>query len=131
MPKLQANCTQCQKSFTYRTEQQLGIFCSYACQQEDRYERVTKPKIEAGLCDTRSTLKRYITKERGYACSECGIDEWMGQPITLELDHIDGDAGNNLPSNLRLLCPNCHACTPTWKNRNKGNGRASRGLRLN
>lgn len=55
----------------------------------------------------------------------------MGKPIPLELDHIEGDASKNKPEDLRLLCPNCHAMTPTWKNRNRGKGRASKGLALN
>jgi hypothetical protein len=51
-------------------------------------------------------------------CSNCGQDEWLGQKIPLELDHIDGDRQNNLLSNIRLVCPNCHALTPTYRGRN-------------
>jgi len=58
----------------------------------------------------------------GYKCSECGIDSWNEKPIVLELDHIDGDNRNNLPVNLRLLCPNCHSQTPTFRGRNINNG---------
>ena len=48
-------------------------------------------------------------------CSTCGIpDEWNGKLLTLHIDHIDGDTYNNEPSNLRLLCPNCHTQTPTY-----------------
>ena len=50
----------------------------------------------------------------------------MGQPITLHSDHIDGNAANNVPENLRLICPNCHAQTPTYKNKNRGTGRPER-----
>ena len=52
------------------------------------------------------------------ACKCCGLTEWMGKSIPLELDHIDGDRENNSLSNLRLLCPNCHALTPTYRGRN-------------
>jgi hypothetical protein len=53
-------------------------------------------------------------------CAMCGIGpEWRGRPMTLELDHVDGDWLNNTPENLRLLCPNCHAITPTYCGRNK------------
>lgn len=44
---------------------------------------------------------------------------WMGKKISLELDHIDGNNKNNLISNLRYLCPNCHALTPTYRGKNK------------
>ena len=55
-----------------------------------------------------------------HKCCECGLAEWRGGPIPLELDHRDGDNTNNLLENLRLLCPNCHALTDTYRGRNKG-----------
>ncbi|MCH0570073.1 HNH endonuclease [Streptomyces sp. MUM 136J] len=59
--------------------------------------------------------------ERGvaYACVSCGNrGEWLGRPITLHIDHIDGDRLDNRIGNLRYLCPNCHALTATWCRRN-------------
>ena len=61
------------------------------------------------------TRKNILISERGYKCEKCQLPEWQGQPITLELDHIDGIKKNNTRDNLRLLCPNCHAQTPTWR----------------
>jgi ssDNA-binding Zn-finger/Zn-ribbon topoisomerase 1 len=51
-------------------------------------------------------------------CSACGICEWLGKPAPLELDHVDGDRQNNELDNLRLVCPNCHALTTTYRGRN-------------
>jgi len=53
-------------------------------------------------------------------CVECGIgNEYNGKPITLELDHINGDNLDNKLENLRILCPNCHSQTPTYKSKNR------------
>jgi hypothetical protein len=48
-------------------------------------------------------------------CQTCGTsDMWMGRPLTLHVDHIDGDYSNCLRENLRFLCPNCHSQTSTY-----------------
>ncbi|MEV6316632.1 HNH endonuclease [Streptomyces sp. NPDC051776] len=58
--------------------------------------------------------------ERGVAhrCAGCGCEPvWRGRPLPLEVDHIDGNWRNNLQDNLRLLCPNCHSATDTYRGR--------------
>ncbi|MFJ2867325.1 HNH endonuclease signature motif containing protein [Kitasatospora sp. NPDC087314] len=58
-------------------------------------------------------------------CEGCGTGpEWQGRPLTLEVDHVNGDWSDSRPGNLRLLCPNCHAVTPTYCRRKKSNLRA-------
>lgn len=60
--------------------------------------------------------------EEGYfdhVCSSCKRKKWMKKLIPLELDHIDGNHDDNSLSNLRLLCPNCHAQTSTYRGKNK------------
>jgi hypothetical protein len=71
-----------------------------------------------------STLRRRLVEEglKDHRCEACDLTRWRGRPIPLELDHIDGDRTNNELQNLRLLCPNCHALTPTYRGRNIGRG---------
>jgi hypothetical protein len=52
-------------------------------------------------------------------CEKCKLTEWMGEPIPLELEHINGDNTDHRIENLKILCPNCHAQTPTHRGKNK------------
>ncbi|NJO63606.1 MAG: HNH endonuclease [Richelia sp. RM2_1_2] len=87
-------------------------------------------RFEEGLVSERSALRKHIANRDGYFCAECGIEEYNNKPIMLQVDHMDGNASNNSPKNLRLLCPNCHSQQDNWGARNKGKGRAARGLPL-
>lgn len=66
-------------------------------------------------------LKKRLLKEGllSNRCSGCKITEWNQKSIVLELDHTDGDRTNHALQNLRLLCPNCHSQTKTYKSKNK------------
>lgn len=68
-----------------------------------------------------SKLKKYLLEAGIFqpVCSSCGLTNWLTGLIPLELDHINGDNTNNELSNLRLLCPNCHALTSTYRGKNK------------
>ncbi len=68
-------------------------------------------------------LKNRLLKEGilKHQCSQCGITEWRGKFLAIELDHIDGDRTNHKIQNLRMLCPNCHSQTPTFRSK-KRNG---------
>lgn len=97
--------------------------------REETRKANVREKYLKGLIKDRATLKKIITDDNGYACDVCKIDKWLDKPLTLHLDHKDGNAGNNLPANLRMLCPNCHSQTETFGARNNGCGRKARGLK--
>ncbi|WEB42407.1 HNH endonuclease [Streptomyces yunnanensis] len=72
-----------------------------------------------------SRLKRAMC-ELGVAerCALCGIEPvWQGEPLPLEVDHIDGNWRDNRIENLRFLCPNCHATTDNYRGRGKARTR--------
>jgi len=61
-------------------------------------------------------LRRALLESgRAHECENCGSGpEWLGSPLALHVDHIDGNPNDSRPDNLRFLCPNCHSQTPTW-----------------
>lgn len=67
-------------------------------------------------------LKERLIREQKleYKCELCGISDWMGKPLTLQLDHKNGKHNDHRLSNLRFLCPNCHSQTETFAGRNVG-----------
>ena len=60
------------------------------------------------------TIERLKLLGVPYKCDICGVVEWEGRPLSLQLHHKDGDHYNNEISNLQLLCPNCHSQTDTY-----------------
>lgn len=117
------SCLQCGLVKDYKPTASGGKYCSHICQQQYIWENVTKVKIEAGECthNASAILKKYLAEKHGENCACCGLGNvWNGLPITLQLDHIDGDSDNNFPSNLRLICPNCHTQTATFGSKGRG-----------
>lgn len=82
--------------------------------------------LPAGSARTNRARLHRALQEIGvpHRCAECGNGgEWRGRPITLQIDHANGDWRDNRAANLRYLCPNCHAVTETW---GRGGRRAAR-----
>ena len=119
-------CLNCNKQFRYREQCQLGKYCSNKCQKEKEYkEKITnwlKNNVAPGL----NAQRKFLRENQQNKCCICNLTEWCNKPITLEMDHINGNATDNTITNLRMLCPNCHSQTPTFKNKNRGKGRTSR-----
>ncbi len=83
------------------------------------YDKTIEDFLNEKITIGKSILKKRLIDEGylKYICSECGIDSWCNKILTLELDHVDGNKKNNKLENLRLLCPNCHSQTITYRNK--------------
>lgn len=109
-------------------------YCSNACQREYEYRqyirewRLGKRSGLSSLGIVTAAIKRYLREKYANSCAICGWSQI--HPVTgeapLVADHIDGNWRNNCEENLRLLCPNCDALTPTFSALNKGKGRPNR-----
>lgn len=67
-----------------------------------------------------SSLKKRLINEgkKERKCERCGLTEWMGEPIVLQLHHINGVHNDNRLENLQFLCPNCHCMTENFAGKN-------------
>ena len=111
-------CRMCGTAFPY-SKGTMNKFCSTACSAKSVWEHKSKPRIEQGLG---GNLHRYLKETRGDMCEVCGQSSVHNDnPLTLQVDHIDGNSDNNVLSNVRLLCPNCHTQTENWGSKGKGN----------
>jgi hypothetical protein len=113
-------CLECgvEKRWSHST---TNKYCSNACQGKHKWKTETIPRIELGEGKDYITLRKYLIEKRGECCEVCGLGSvYNNKPLVLQVDHINGDSDNNLPKNIRLLCPNCHSQTETFGNGGKG-----------
>lgn len=105
-------------------------YCSPRCHHEHDF-RMRVKLLESNLYPASPQspfLKKYLIWKYGERCSSCGWEQRNIKTgkVPVEIEHIDGDWQNNHLSNLRLLCPNCHSLTPTYRALNRGRGRPER-----
>ena len=124
-------CLNCGKKLS-NSKNYSHKYCSNECQHEYEYKQwVEKYKQDNSIAKSTRwgaiphTLRRYIFEKFESKCCLCNWSEInpYTNTIPLEIDHIDGNAENNSEENLRLICPNCHSLTPTYRGANRGHGR--------
>ena len=107
-----------------------NVYCNNTCQAEYQNNKLInewlggKNSIRKGGTSIPQWMRNFLLEEADHQCSECG---WSKEnpftgTIPLDIDHIDGDAYNNLKENLRVLCPNCHSLKKTFKNTGRRKG---------
>jgi hypothetical protein len=119
-------CEFCSKELKGRNSKK---YCNNKCQSLHKRVIVRQEWYVNGISPGWAFVKSILFEDRGELCEVCNISEWNGMPLSLEVDHIDGNPENNSPDNLRIICPNCHSQTDTYKARNRGNGRHYRRTR--
>lgn len=121
-PKKRRACKNCGAVCKARS----SFFCSSACFERYRRDNKKKEIERLGVFASNRQARIFLSEKFGRKCSICEVVTWNGSPVPLVADHVDGNSCNNSVGNIRLVCCNCDALLPTYKGRNRGNGRFKR-----
>jgi hypothetical protein len=113
------NCLYCDNELKTGTK-----YCNGTCQSKYIKQNILNDwltgqhlgTVNGGSLKLLSVVREYIINRAFNKCEECDenrVNPYSGKSI-LTIDHIDGDASNNKPNNLKVLCPSCHAMTSTF-----------------
>lgn len=118
-------CIRCGDPLNRNSKYYCTQDCSSLHRSELNLEEIVKTLLSGALinCKNQRSLKNAVVQIKGHKCEICENTEWMGKPVPLVLDHIDGRAANNVLNNLRLVCGNCDMQLPTYKSKNKNSDR--------
>jgi Zn finger protein HypA/HybF involved in hydrogenase expression len=124
------NCVNCGNETAW-SHQKVNKYCSLKCQHGYQTRLLVEDWLAGGAksqwkYSIPAWAKAYLIETRTHRCECCNNIEWCEKPIPLEVDHISGDSTDNSLENLRLLCPNCHSQTPTYKSKNRKSSRVHR-----
>jgi 5-methylcytosine-specific restriction endonuclease McrA len=111
---------------TYKECQRKFGFCAQAWSKAIRRGEIEpRPATKSIGQVLSSRSSRWLKKKKliregyvAYHCLECGISDWLGKELVLQIDHINGIKDDWRIENVRMLCPNCHSQTPTYSGRN-------------
>jgi hypothetical protein len=134
-------CENCKKPIEIKDSKYKRKFCSVTCIADNKKKKLLEYWLKTGIPNTftggknGNTLKShyirdYLLKEQNNCCAICKCSNiWNNKVLNFILDHIDGDCNHNSRENLRLICPNCDSQTDTYKGKNLGKGRRSKGYK--
>lgn len=119
----------CNKGFERieSSKHNVQVYCSKQCRIAHNYVQLIN-KFELGLLsDTQvrtPSIRQYVLQKQNNLCAICSLPPFYNdKPLVFIVDHIDGDWMNNLPKNIRCICPNCNSQSDTFAGKNVGHGK--------
>jgi hypothetical protein len=133
-------CKNCGDSLGAGWKSKNSKYCSSRCQQDFQKKELLQEWLSTGCLPNYTGgqsgntprgkyMRELLLEEQEDLCAECHQPAvHNNKPLKFILDHVDGNSTNNARSNLRLICPNCDSQSDTYKGKNKGKGRRSKGF---